>query len=150
MKPPVVVGGVLLVALVAAIVALRHGQTPSDTPSGSQRAALNAGCGAAQSAFAAHRSDVWVTVSGRVARDLPDSQGQYTHQRFIVRCATGGTLLIVNDVSIGQRAPASVGERVAVRGEYIWNGQGGLIHFTHHDPAGGRGGWIEEGGRVYS
>jgi hypothetical protein len=106
-------------------------------------------CGPAASAFHTHRSKLWLTVKARVSRDLADAHGQYTHQRFIVSCTGGFTLLVVNDVSIGTRAPARVGDTVNVRGQYIWNDKGGLIHFTHHDPQGGTGGWIDEGGRQY-
>jgi hypothetical protein len=109
-----------------------------------------AGCGAARSAFQTHRSKLWLTVSAHVTRDLADAHGTYTHQRFIVTCSGGFTLLIVNDISIGERAPAHIGDTVTVRGQYIWNDQGGLIHFTHHDPEGGPGGYIDEDGAQYS
>ncbi|RYD47668.1 MAG: DUF3465 domain-containing protein, partial [Verrucomicrobiaceae bacterium] len=43
-----------------------------------------------------------------------------------------------------------VGDKVVVRGEYIWNDKGGLIHWTHHDPKGkGPEGWIRHKGRKY-
>ena len=39
---------------------------------------------------------------------------------------------------------------VLVHGEYVWNTQGGLIHFTHHDPQGTHeGGYIEDNGKTY-
>src|SRR3569832_1372382 len=37
-----------------------------------------------------------------------------------------------------------------LRGESEWNHQGGVIHWTHHDPQGRHaGGWIRHQGRVY-
>ena len=33
-------------------------------------------------------------------------------------------------------ADVKVGDTVSFFGEYVWNEQGGLIHWTHHDPAG--------------
>jgi hypothetical protein len=46
--------------------------------------------------------------------------------------------------------PVAVGDHVIVHGEYVWNAQGGLIHFTHHDPQGTHeGGYIQENGKTY-
>jgi hypothetical protein len=103
-------------------------------------------------AFAEHRSQIEVTAEGSVARLLTDESGPSgTHQRFIVRLATSTqTLLIDNNVSIGRRVPVAPGDAVIVHGEYVWNEQGGLIHFTHHDPAHTHeGGWIELTGTRY-
>jgi len=57
---------------------------------------------------------------------------------------------VENDVSIGTRVPVSPGSHVVVSGRYFFNGQGGLVDFTHHDPAGGQAGWILFAGKVYS
>jgi hypothetical protein len=100
--------------------------------------------------FAQHRSGSWVIASGTILRPLPDTGATLRHQRFIVACSERHTLLIVNDVSIGQRVPAGSGTHVVIRGIYVWNGQGGLIHWTHHDPSGSQGGWILAAGRIYA
>ena len=43
-----------------------------------------------------------------------------------------------------------VGDEVRFRGEYEWNQRGGLVHWTHHDPAGRRtGGWLRHEDRLY-
>jgi hypothetical protein len=110
------------------------------------------GNAAIQSDFAEHRSNVEVTADGQVTRLLTDDHGpDGTHQRFIVRL--GGldqTVLIDNNVDIGRRAAVAVGDAVTVHGEYVWNDQGGLIHFTHHDPAHTHeGGWIDAKGVRY-
>ena len=53
-------------------------------------------------------------------------------------------------MTIGQRAPVVEAKNVLVHGEYVWNDQGGLIHFTHHDPARTHeGGWIDLRGVRY-
>jgi len=102
--------------------------------------------------YAERRSTVEVTADGMVTRVLADESGPSgLHQRFIIRLAgSTQTVLVENNVTIGQRAPVLVGDVVMVHGEYVWNDQGGLIHFTHHDPAPAHeGGWIELKGVRY-
>ena len=133
-----------LLALAVAIVVARWQTGSAPNISGAQAA----GCSQVAAAFHSHVSDRWVSLSARVSRLLPDDTVGLAHQRFIVRCTSGQTVLIVNDVTLGERAPVRVGEKTAIRGEYVWNSQGGLVHFTHH-AQGGPGGWIEVGGRTY-
>ena len=102
--------------------------------------------------YAEKRSAVEVTAEGVVTTVLTDESGPSgTHQRFIVRLVgSTQTVLVDNNVTIGQRAPVSPGDDVIVHGEYVWNERGGLIHFTHHDPAPNHeGGWIELKGLRY-
>ena len=48
------------------------------------------------------------------------------------------------------RVPVASGDHVVVHGEYVWNAQGGLIHFTHHDPQGTHeAGYIQDNGKTY-
>ena len=102
--------------------------------------------------YAEKRSTVEVTAEGVVTSVLEDDSGPSgIHQRFIIRLAgSRQTVLVDNNVTIGQRAPVLPGNDVFVHGEYVWNEQGGLIHFTHHDPAHTHeGGWIELSGVRY-
>ena len=102
--------------------------------------------------YAEKRSTVEVTAQGVVTSVLADDSGPSgTHQRFIIRLAgSTQTVLVDNNVTIGQRAPALPGNDVIVHGEYVWNDEGGLIHFTHHDPAHTHeAGWIELSGVRY-
>jgi hypothetical protein len=111
------------------------------------------GTATVERAFAEHRSGIEVTAEGSVTRLLSDDTGPSgTHQRFImqVKGATQ-TLLIDNNVDVGKRVPIANGDGVVVHGEYVWNDQGGLIHFTHHDPNHTHeDGWIELKGTRYS
>jgi hypothetical protein len=110
------------------------------------------GNAAIQGDFADHRSNVEVTADGQVTRLLSDEHGpEGTHQRFIVQLSgLTQTVLIDNNVDIGRRAAVAIGDAVTVHGEYVWNDQGGLIHFTHHDPAHTHeGGWIDAKGVRY-
>jgi hypothetical protein len=72
------------------------------------------------------------------------------HQRFVVRVAGAGTVLVAHNTDLAAEVPLAVGERVRVRGLFEWNQRGGVVHWTHHDPAGGSGGgWIRAAGRTY-
>ncbi len=102
--------------------------------------------------FQTHRSYVEVTADGTVVRVLPDRTGPSgPHEQFLIQLSTGDlTVLVEHNLTIGARVPVSVGDHVIVHGEYIWNSDGGLIHFTHHDPVGKhQGGYIEENGKRY-
>ncbi len=130
-----------LVAL--AVIALSGCRAPAATvdTDGSQ---------AVEALFQAGRSDEVVEVHGVVQRSLSDDLEGSRHQRFILRLATGRTLLVAHNIDLADRVPLAVGDGLRIRGEYEWNDQGGVLHWTHHDPAGNRpGGWIEHDGRRY-
>jgi hypothetical protein len=102
--------------------------------------------------FHNHQSNVEVTADGTVVRLLPDRTSTTgTHEQFIVKLASGDiTIQVEHNISIAARVPVALGDRVIVHGEYIWNAQGGLIHFTHHDPQGSHeGGYIQDNGKTY-
>ena len=97
-------------------------------------------------AYRDHLSDVWVEGSGVVTRLLRDDTKRPRHQRFVVRVdgATGQTVMIAHNIDLAPRVPFKRGDRVSFRGRYAWNAQGGVVHWTHRDPHGGKdsGGWI--------
>jgi hypothetical protein len=102
--------------------------------------------------FHNHQSNVEVTADATVVRLLADrTSSTGTHEQFIIKLSSGDlTIEVEHNISIAQRAPLKVGDHVIVHGEYIWNAQGGLIHFTHHDPQGTHeGGYIQDGGTTY-
>jgi len=108
------------------------------------------GAAAVEALFGAGRSDQEVTVSGRIDRVLDDDTQGSRHQRFIVRLASGRTLLVAHNIDLADRVPLNTGDAVRLRGEYEWNDRGGVLHWTHHDPQGRRaGGWIEFEGKRY-
>lgn len=139
-----------VLALGALIVLLRLEQGNGSPSAATAERQASVMCAQVASAYRDHASGIWVTLSARVVRILPDSYGRFEHQRFVVQCNFGQTVLIVNDVSVGRRAPVHAGDAVVVRGQYVWNRLGGLVHFTHHDSGGGQSGWILVGGRVYA
>ena len=98
----------------------------------------------------AHASHVEVAARGRVTRLLPDDTEGARHQRFLVHIADGLTILVAYNLDLAQRIPLQPGDSVALRGEYIWNERGGMVHWTHHDPAHRHEpGWVEYHGRRY-
>lgn len=102
--------------------------------------------------FHNHQSNLEVTADGTVVRLLADrSSSTGTHEQFIIKLASGDlTVEVEHNISIARRVPVKEGDQVIVHGEYVWNAQGGLIHFTHHDPQGTHeGGYIVDGGTTY-
>lgn len=107
---------------------------------------------AVQRAFEQHASGIELTATGQVDRLLSDQTGPAgPHQRFVVRLPERGmTVLVEHNLSIAPRVPVAAGAPVVVHGEYIWNAEGGLVHFTHHDPDGSHeGGYILYAGKRY-
>ena len=105
-------------------------------------------------AFQQKRSDVWMTENGTVQRILSDDNDGSRHQRFIVEIPSGRTVLIAHNIDLAERVPVKVGDQIRFRGEYEYNVQGGIIHWTHHDPTPNprtpdREGWIEHKGKTY-
>lgn len=100
------------------------------------------------SAFANKTSDIEVTGSGVVSKVLSDDNNGARHQRFILRLPSGQTLLVAHNIDIAPRlSNLNVGDSVAFKGEYVWNAQGGLLHWTHHDPSGQHAtGWLTHNG----
>ena len=102
-------------------------------------------------AYRAQRSDVQVRGSGTVKKVLKDDLDGSRHQRFLLRLDNSQTLLVAHNIDLAPRIDnLSEGDRVAFFGEYEWNNQGGVLHWTHHDPGGRHpDGWLRHRGRTY-
>lgn len=142
---------VLLIAIVAAFAQLDDRGPLSWHDRAGDAAARHGGTPAIAAAFRAQRSDVQVEGHGIVERVLRDDLDGSRHQRFILRLDNGQTLLVAHNIDLAPRIPGlRRGDRVAFYGEYEWNSQGGVIHWTHHDPAGRHvDGWLRHNGRTY-
>jgi len=92
-----------------------------------------------------------VTGSGMIIKILPDDTQGLEHQRFILRLASGQTVLIAHNIDIAPRIPdLARGDVVAFQGIYVSNDKGGVIHWTHHDPSGHHpDGWLKYHGQTY-
>ena len=102
-------------------------------------------------AFKDRTSNVQVEGAGVVTSILQDDLDGSRHQRFIVRLASGQTLLIAHNIDIAPRvAGLQKGDSVRFYGEYVWNEKGGMVHWTHHDPSGKHvAGWVKHNERTY-
>ena len=89
--------------------------------------------------------------SGSVLRVLSDDNEGSRHQRFILQLANGRTLLVAHNIDLAPRINAiREGDTVEFFGEFVSNPQGGVIHWTHHDPQGRHpDGWLRHQGRTY-
>lgn len=155
-------GQAVLVVAVAAVGWHQFAGRPLPGPEGpqdggvelaAQRAVLprEAYGDAAQQAFEQRASGRMLRVDGRVIRTLADDHDGSRHQRFIIQTNSGQTLLVAHNIDLAPRLEGlKAGESVALYGEYEWNDQGGIMHWTHHDPAGRHAaGYIEWRGRKY-
>ncbi len=104
-----------------------------------------------QQAFEQRRSDVQVEGEGRVVKTLPDDNKGSRHQRFILKTASGQTLLVAHNIDLAPKIKGlKKGDTVRFYGEYEWSEQGGVMHWTHHDPNGRHAdGWLKHNGQVY-
>jgi hypothetical protein len=102
-------------------------------------------------AFDQRLSGQQVRGSGIVSRILSDDNNGSRHQRFILRLPSGQTLLVAHNIDLAPRiASLQAGDSVSFFGVYEWNDKGGVIHWTHADPAGRHiAGWIEHNGVRY-
>ncbi len=144
---PVAAAALLLLATSHSIfqrVGNRSSQSPIVSSLGSTDKAIS-------SAFQARQIGIQISGEGVVDRLLEDDNDGSRHQRFILRLASGQTLLIAQNIDIAPRIePLSTGDRVKFYGQYEWNPEGGVIHWTHRDPAGRHvSGWLNHNGFVY-
>lgn len=140
-----------LVVIIATLVVAWSQQSPGRPSSAEATDATPArqSTNTIAAAFAAQRSDVQVTGTGAVLRLLADDNNGSRHQRFILQLADGQTVLVAHNIDLAPRlATIARGDTVRFNGEYEWNESGGVIHWTHRDPAGRHlAGWLEHDGR---
>jgi hypothetical protein len=102
-------------------------------------------------AFEQHTSHVQVEGEGVIRRVLSDDNNGSRHQRFIVALSSGQTILIAHNIDLAPRVVGlREGDIVSFSGEYEWNAEGGVIHWTHRDSSKRHPpGWIRHNGEVY-
>ncbi|HUG72017.1 MAG TPA: DUF3465 domain-containing protein [Steroidobacteraceae bacterium] len=111
----------------------------------------DAGQGGLRQAFEDRARGRLLQIEGRVQRLLADDREGSPHQRFIIVTDSGHTLLVAHNLDLAPRLDGlAVGDQVRLFGEYEWNDQGGVMHWTHDDPAGRHpAGYIDWNGRRF-
>ncbi len=93
---------------------------------------------------------VEVLFSARVRKILPEDTKGLPHELFLLDLNNGTTVKVAHDIKYAPRVPIQVGDLVTVKGEYIWNKRGGVVHWTHHsDTPRHEGGYIDYAGNRY-
>jgi hypothetical protein len=102
-------------------------------------------------AFSQHKNNVQVAGAGTVKKLLPQDNKGSRHQKFIIKLASGQTLLIAHNIDLAPGINSlREGDAVSFFGEYEWSPQGGVIHWTHRDPKGHHiDGWLKHRGQIY-
>ena len=104
-----------------------------------------------QKAYQNHQSDVQVKGKGTVIKILSDDLKGSRHQRFILKLKSGQTLLVAHNIDLAPRINGlAKNTTIEFYGEYEWNSKGGILHWTHRDPAGRHAhGWLKYNGKMY-
>jgi hypothetical protein len=103
------------------------------------------------SAYVTKTSGLQVSSYGIIVKLLPDDNKGSRHQRFILKLSNNQTVLVAHNIDLAPKILSlRKGDMVEFNGEYEWNSKGGVIHWTHHDPAGRhQDGWLKHNGSLY-
>ena len=142
-----------IVAAAAALFAYQQRQPDTTPPQTQTTVTANAADSdnRLQTAFKRQQNDVQIEGRGKVLKTLPDDNKGSRHQLFILKLDSGQTLLVAHNIDLAPKIKGlKKGDEVAFFGEYEWSKQGGVIHWTHHDPQGSHpGGWLKHNGKTY-
>ncbi len=135
---------VTIVALIA--YARRDNPSPARVPAG-----IDATAPETPGAFDRRADNTQVEGRASVVKLLPDDNEGSRHQRFIIRLASGQTILISHNTDLAPRVVAlRPGDEITFSGEYEWNDKGGVVHWTHRDPDNRhQAGWIRHNGQLF-
>lgn len=104
-----------------------------------------------EDAYTNHRDRLQVQGGGQVIAVLPDDRNGSQHQRFILKLDSGQTLMVAHNIDLAPRVDElHEGDFITFSGEYAWNEDGGVVHWTHRDPQRRHvDGWLQRGGKLY-
>jgi hypothetical protein len=90
---------------------------------------------------------------GTVIKVLKDDNEGSRHQKFLVKIDNypNITVLIAHNIDLAPRIEGiEIKNPIRFYGEYIYNDKGGVVHWTHRDPASRhQDGWLEYKGQQY-
>ena len=90
---------------------------------------------------------------GTVIKVLKDDNEGSRHQKFLVKIDNypNITVLIAHNIDLAPRIEGIQAKKpIRFYGEYIYNDKGGVVHWTHRDPASRhQDGWLEYKGEQY-
>ncbi|UAY38141.1 DUF3465 domain-containing protein [Moraxella osloensis] len=90
---------------------------------------------------------------GTVIKVLKDDNEGSRHQKFLVKIDNypNITVLIAHNIDLAPRIEGiQANNPIRFYGEYIYNDKGGVVHWTHRDPASRhQDGWLEYKGQQY-
>ncbi|MCR9260930.1 MAG: DUF3465 domain-containing protein [Pseudomonadaceae bacterium] len=144
----------LAVAIVLALFGYNQLDTAAPDTAGGLAGSPTVSSGTAHDlleAFQNQISDLQISGEGRVVRVLSDDNKGSRHQRFLLETDLNQTILVAHNIDLAPRIEnLRDGDTVAFYGEYEYNNKGGVIHWTHHDPANRHPhGWLKHKGRTY-
>jgi hypothetical protein len=97
------------------------------------------------------KDNQWVTIQGKVTQLLPQDNDGSRHQHFLFQPTNPKAKLVkvAHNIDLAPIVPVKVGDLVKVKCEFIKDNPYDVAHWTHFDPRGGQGGYIELNGRIY-
>lgn len=130
---------------------------PNDNQSTTSNTVTSANCNnqAIFRAFEQHNETQKTQVlgCGQISKILPEDNKGSRHQRMLIKIDgyPQMSVLIAHNIDLASRIPnPQVNTPIRFYGEYIYNNKGGVLHWTHKDPAARhQNGWLEYNGQKY-
>lgn len=133
----------------SAINPAKKATNPANNPSSRCNNALIAKAHQAQNP----QQKTQVLGCGQVIKVLPDDNEGSRHQKLLVRIDGYPqlTVLIAHNIDLAPRIDGIKAHTpIQFYGEYIYNDKGGVVHWTHKDPAARhQDGWLRYQGQLY-
>jgi hypothetical protein len=96
-----------------------------------------------------HHIPSFTLMSGTVTKLLPDDTVGLPHQHFMYKGDDGRVYKVAHNTDLAPKVPLKVGDKVNFKGEVVAANPNYIMHWTHWNPQGGDGGYIEWNGKKY-